>query len=175
MVAIAANLDKLRSLQRQGWRIESITTEYDALLWRSAVVLKLGQRELTLHSNDQDFARACHATKQFFDTSGNRMFRQVADVGRYYAELMPLTVGFEEEVRKAFERLCAGQIRLPFDPSKLIREFLLSKAWGASKFLPLKIQYFDILAAVYWLSKNSADAESNLYRAIPRLSDMPSV
>lgn len=95
------------------------------------------------------------------------MFRQVADLGRYNTELEPLTIGFETERKKAFERLQAGKIRLDFAPPPLIREFLQSRAWGDSKYLPLKAQYFDILAAVFWSSRESAEAEKRLYHLLP--------
>jgi hypothetical protein len=114
MASIPANLDKLRRLQGDDWRIESITSEFHGSSWTSTVVLKRGKGELTLESDDQDFGRACLATKQFFDADGGRMFREVADLGRYNTELLPLTIGFEEETKKAFERLQASQIRLTF-------------------------------------------------------------
>ena len=167
MPSIPANLDKLRRLQRDDWRIESITSQCHGSSWTSTVVLKHGEKELTLKSDDQDFTRACLATKQFFDVDGIRMFREVADLGRYNTELLPLTIGFEEETRKAFERIQAGQIRLTFDPSALIREFLRSRAWGDSRFVPLKAQYFDVLAVVFVMSKKIAEAEARLYQLYP--------
>jgi len=167
MASIPANLDKLRRLQGEDWRIESITSEYHGSSWTSTVVLKRGKGELTLKSDDQDFGRACLATKQFFDADGGRMFREVADLGRYNTELLPLTIGFEEETKKAFERLQAGHIRLTFDPSALIREFLRSRAWGDSRFLPLKVQYFDVLTVVFVMSRKAAESEQRLYQMYP--------
>jgi hypothetical protein len=164
---IAANLQKLRSLVKEEWQIEAITLQHQEEGWKSTVVLKRGKGELTLQSDDQEFAHFCHSTKQFFDIEGNRMFRQVADIGRYHNELEPLTKGFEAESKKAVERLKAGQIRLTFDPAALIREFLQSRAWGDAKYLPLKNQYFDVLAAVLWESKRSADAETRLFQVFP--------
>jgi hypothetical protein len=141
--------------------------EYQKEEWKLAVVLKRGKGELTLQCDDQEFAHFCHSTKEFFDIKGNRMFRQVTDIGRYHNELKPLTSGFEEETKKAFERLKAGQIRLTFDPAALIRDFLQSRAWGDAKYLPLENHYFDVLAAVVWESKKAADAEKRLYQVFP--------
>jgi hypothetical protein len=165
---IAGSLPKLRSLIHEEWQIEALTLRHQTSeMWKSTVVLKRGKGELTLQSDDQDFARFCLATKEFFDLEGNRMFRQVADIGRYHTELEPFTIGFDAEKNKAFERLKAGQIRLNFDPAVLIGEFLQSRAWGDAKYLPLKSQYFDVLAAVFWQSKQSADAEKGLFEVFP--------
>lgn len=134
---IAGSLPKLRSLIKEDWQIEALTLQYQASeTWKSTVVLKRGKGELTLQSGDQDFAHFCLATKEFFDLEGNRMFRQVTDIGRYHTELEPFTIGFDAETKKVFERLKAGQIRLNFDPAVLIREFLQSRAWGDAKYLP---------------------------------------
>lgn len=164
---ITANLDKLRSLIKDEWRIESIASTYQEDGWRSTVVLKLGTRRLALQSRDQEFALFCFSTKEFFDIDGNPMFRQVADINRYQTELESLTVGFAKESKKAFERLKVGQIRLTFDPTDLIRDFLRSRKWGDVKYLPLKSQYFDVLAAVVWRSKQSAEAEKRLVKVLP--------
>jgi hypothetical protein len=165
--SIAASLQKLRSLLKEGWQIGAITLQHHKEEWKSTVVLKRRKGELRLESDDQDFALFCLSSKEFFDIEGTRMFRQIADTGRYYNELKPLTIGFEEESKKAFERLKAGQIRLTFDPGALIREFLRSRAWGDARYLPLKDQYFDVLAAVLWQAKQSADAETRLFQVFP--------
>ena len=125
---IPANLQKLRSLLKKGWQITAIAMEYQKEEWKSIAVLKRGKSELTLQCDDQEFAHFCHSTKEFFDIEGKRMFRQVTDIGRYHNELMPLTIGFEEGSKKAFERLKAGQIHLTFEPAALIRDFLQSRA-----------------------------------------------
>jgi hypothetical protein len=164
---IPANLQKLRSLIKQEWQVEAITMAHREGEWNSTVLLKHGKSELKLQSDDQEFAHFCLSTKEFFDIEGNRMFRQVADIGRYHNELEQLTIRFEEESKKAFERLKAGQIRLTFNAAGLIREFLQSRAWGDTKYLPLKNQYFDVLAAVLWESKKSADAEKRLFQVFP--------
>jgi hypothetical protein len=165
---IAGSLPKLRSLIQEGWQIEALTLQYQASeTWKSTVVLKRCNGQLTLQSDDQDFAHFCLATKEFFDLEGNRMFRQVADIGRYHTELEPFTIGFDAGTKKGFERLNAGEVRLNFDPVALVREFLQSRAWGDAKYLPLKTQYFDVLAAVFWQSKQSADAEKRLFQVFP--------
>jgi hypothetical protein len=165
--AIPADLQKLRSLIKEEWRLETISMQRLDEEWKSTVLLKRGKSELILQSEEQDFAHFCLSTKEFFDTEGNRMFRQVSDIGRYYTELESLTIRFDGESTKAFERLRAGQTRLTFNPAGLIREFLQSRAWGDSKYLPLKNQYFDVLAAVLWEAKNSADAEKRLFQVFP--------
>jgi hypothetical protein len=165
---IAGSLRKLRSLIQEDWQIEALTLQLQTSeTWTSTVVLRRGKGELTLQSDDQDFAHFCLATKEFFDLEGNRMFRQVADIGRYHTELEPFTIGFDAETKKAFERLKASQIRLNFDPAVLISEFLRSRAWGDTKYLPLKTQYFDVLAVVFWQSNQSADAERRLFKLFP--------
>jgi hypothetical protein len=164
---IPANLQKLRSLIKGEWQVDTITMQHQGDEWKSTVLLKRGKSELTLQSSEEDFAQFCLSTKQFFDSNGNRMFRQVADIGRYQNELERLTVHFEEESNKAVERLKAGLIRLTFNAPELIREFLRTRAWGDTKYLPLRTQYFDILVAVLWESKKSADAETRLFQAFP--------
>ena len=106
---IPANLQKLRSLINEEWQIEAITMQYQKQEWKSTVVLKRGKSELTLQSDDQEFAHFCLSIKEFFDIEGNRMFRQAADIGRYDNELEPLTIRFEEESKKAFKRLKADR------------------------------------------------------------------
>ena len=111
---ISANLQKLRNLMKDEWQIEALTLQLQNEGWESTVVLKRGKSELTLQSDDQEFAHFCHSTKEFFDVEGNRMFRQISDTGRYYNELEPLTIGFEEDLKKAFERL-KGRTGIPLD------------------------------------------------------------
>lgn len=164
---IASNLRKLRSLLKRGWQIEVITLQYQEVGWKSTVVVKRQESELILQSDDQDFAHFCHSTKEFFDIGGNRVFRQVADINRYQRELESLTVGFDGGIKSAIERLKAGKTRLGFNPFGLIHDFLRSRVWGDSKYLPLKDQYFDVLIVVLSEGNRSADAEKRLYHTFP--------
>jgi hypothetical protein len=167
MGVITANLEKLRSLLKEGWKFESLSMQHLSPSWRTTVVLKRGKGDLTLQSDEDEFFRFCVAHKRFFDENGDPMFRRVADLGRYHAELEVFARQFDVRKKQSLERLKAGEIRLTYVPEMLIAEFLKSRNWGDPKYLPLKSEYFDILLAILWRSKEAADAEERLFAAFP--------
>ncbi len=164
---ITANLEKLRSLLKEEWKFESISARHLSLSWRTTVVLKRGTADLTLQSDDGEFFQFCVAHKRFIDEKGDPMFRRVADLGRYYAELEVFARQADIRKKQSLERLKAGQIRLTFVPEVLIAEFLKSRNWGDPKYLPLKSEYFEILVAILWRSKEATAAEERLFAAFP--------
>lgn len=167
MGAIIANLDKLRSLLKQGWKLHSMEIQHMSESWQTAVVLKRGKDDLTLQSTDEEFFAFCVTHQQFLSENGDPMFRRVADVKRYYREFQTFALEFDTRKRRSIERLKGGQIRLAFAPEMLIAEFLKARDWGNPKYLPLKSEYFDILALILWSSKRAADAEERLFHAFP--------
>ena len=167
MGVIIADLKKLRSLLKDGWKLQSMNMQALSATWRTTAVLKRGANDLTLQSDDEDFFAFCVAHQQFVDENGDPMFRRVADVTRYHTELQMFALEFDTRKQQAIERLKAGQIRLVFVPEMLIGEFLKSRDWGSPKYLPLKSEYFDVLAAIFWSSKKAADGEKRLLDALP--------
>jgi hypothetical protein len=167
MGVINADPAKLRRLSKDAWKIESITMEHLSPSWRTTVLLKRDEAGLTLQSDNDKFFQYCGAYKRFCDENGDPMFRRVADLDRYQGELEVFAREFEHRKKQSFERLKAGQIRLSFVPEILIAEFLKSRNWGDSKYLPLKSEYFDIFVAIVLRSKEAADAEERLLAALP--------
>jgi hypothetical protein len=164
---ITANLEKIRSLLKDEWKFESINIQLLSPSWRTTVVLKRGKADLMLGSDDENFFRFCVAYQRFMDENGDPVFRRVADLGRYHAELEVFSRQFDVKKKQSFERLKVGGIRLTFVPEMLIAEFLKSRNWGDPKYLSLKSEYFDILVALLWRSKKAADAEERLFAALP--------
>jgi hypothetical protein len=95
------------------------------------------------------------------------MFRRVVDTGRYIDESKIFATEFDIRKKQSIERLKAGQIRLSFVPELLIADFLKSRKWGDPKYLPLKEQYFDILTAIVWRSKDAPAAEEHFLALFP--------
>lgn len=167
MVVIPANLEKLRSLLRAGWRFESISMQAQSSSWRTTVVLKRGKALLTLESDEDEFFRYCIAQRRFLDENGDPMFRRVMDTGRYIDESKVFATEFDIQKKQSLERLKAGQIRLSFVPELLIADFLKSRNWGDPKYLPLKERYFDILTAIVWRGKDTPAAEQRFLAVFP--------
>ncbi len=167
MGVIPANLEKLRGLLHADWRFESINLHHLGASWRTTVVLKRGKTDLTLASDEDEFYRYCVAQRRFLDENGDPIFRRVVDTGRYADESKVFATEFDIRQKQAFERLKAGQLRLSFVPELLIAEFLKSRQWGDPKYLPLKEQYFDILAAIVWRGKDTPAAEQRFLATFP--------
>lgn len=167
MGVILANLEKLRSLLRADWRFESISMQLQSPCWRTTVALKRGNANLTLESDEHEFFLYCIAQHEFLDENGDPMIRRVVDTGRYFDELKVFATEFDIRKKQSLERLIAGQLRLSFVPEPLIGEFLKSRNWGDPKYLPLKDQYFDILAAVVWRCKDTSAAEQRFFATFP--------
>ena len=167
MGVIPANLEKLRSLLQADWRFESISMQQQSPSWRTTVVLKRGNTDLTVQSDEDEFFRYCVAQRQFLDENGDPMFRRVVDTGRYFDESKVFATEFDVRKKQSLERLRAGQLRLSFVPELLIAEFLKSRRWGDPKYLPLKEQYFDILVAILWRGKDTPAAEQRFLAAFP--------
>ncbi len=168
MNPVMANLGKLRNLVNNEWRIQSVNMQaISSYAWRTTVLLKRGKQDIALQSEDQDFFQFCVALRQFLNESGSPLFRRVADLSRYYDEVAQLSVDTETKRKEAVQRCFSGKLRLKFDPERMIAEFLTSRKWGDSRYLPLKAEYFNVLAALLFSSKQAVEAQARVQKKFP--------
>jgi hypothetical protein len=169
MDPVIANLGKLRSLLSESWKIDSLNMQaLSSSSWRTTVTLKRAKRALILHSEDREFFDFCVSMRPSLDETGDPVFRQIADLDRYYEELRYLKEDSERKRMEGVQRCASGQVRLDFAPEPLIAEFLTSRKWGDTRYLQLKKQYFDIFAVLLFLSKSAVEAQERLQVKFPR-------
>jgi hypothetical protein len=168
MKPIVANLAKLRSLLDHGWRIRSYSWNLpEAEAVRTTVVLGLRGEEISLQSDDFEFLRFCTGQRPSFNHAGDPAFRGFADLNRYHQELFNLAYDLEAKRKAAARRVVAGEVHFAFNPEALIAEFLKLRKWGDARFLPLKVQHFEVFAFVAITGKRAADFQRHLQEGYP--------
>jgi hypothetical protein len=99
-----ADLAKLRSLLDHGWKFYSINCRgLSESSFRTTVLLKAGQRELQLQSDDDEFFRFCAKQKVSVDENGDAAFRGIADLTRYHREAFSFVHDPEGRLKAAFQ------------------------------------------------------------------------
>jgi hypothetical protein len=168
MNPVSANLETLKNRMSESWTIDSLNMQaLSSSSWRTTVILERKSRDLVLQSDDRDFFEFCIAMRPSLDTAGNPSFRQFADLNRYYEDVEHLTKDTRRKTQEAVQRLVAGKRKLMFAPEALVAEFLKSRNWGDQRFLPLKTDYYDVVAVLLVLSKQAVESQERVQKSFP--------
>ena len=68
------------------------------------------------------------------------------DLETYYAEIDELMDPEKKKLSAAIERVSSGEHEFGFKPASLVSEFIEISKPSATRFLPLKVQYFEVIA-----------------------------
>lgn len=107
------------------------------------VELAKGSVQRIVHSADKDFWDFTIAIHPSLDAQGNRVLRRFRDTGRYIDESKWLAT-LVLDAQKRTEHLQQSSGKVDSTLKTLLLQFLRSRDWGASRFLPLKDNFFEL-------------------------------
>jgi DNA-binding transcriptional MerR regulator len=138
---------------------------------RTEVRLKQAASERVLCSEEKDFWDFTIAMHPSLDAQGNRVLRRFRDTGRQIEETKRLvTLALDPQKR-------AEYLRASFDNSKgkvdsnlktLLLQYLRSADWGASRFLPLRENYFELQEVLLHETRNLFATQKRVWSVNPR-------
>jgi hypothetical protein len=169
----SADLTELLRLLAAGFRIERIETRLTRVaepnLFSGILLVQLtnGPDPRDIESGEEDLFAYCGTFNRSLDSQGNTVLRRFRDQKRYDEELLQLQDRGSERRKSIGDRYKSGQLRLAYDPKALLAECLKSRDWGASRFLRLKRDHFEIALAVLLESNALLQSHRQLYDAYP--------
>ncbi len=109
--------------------------------------LTKGSVQRIVRSTDKDFWDFTIAMHPSLDTQGNCVLRRFRDTGRYVDEskwLATLVLDAQKRTQYLQQSFQQSSGKVDSNLKTLLLQFLRSRDWGASRFLPLKDKFFEL-------------------------------
>jgi len=165
-------MNLMTKLHQERYNVLSINMSskkvHDCSTTVASVVLVKGEEKITLQSTDWDFIKYLVELRGIVDLNGEYRFKRLKDTNQYDADVKHLIDIDHSKIKKAIEEIKSGKFTRKYSPPELIDEFLKNKENVKDvKFLPLKRDYYYILAAALIESNKMLDSREAIIKKCP--------
>ena len=165
-------IELMNKLHNEKYQMLSKKVEYDGMSenpsLKVTVILEKDGNQVSMQSSEPDFFKHVVELRGVADTTGEHKFIRIKDLKQYNTDAVHLIDEDRSKIKKAVEEIKSGKFTCKYRPAKLIDEFLENKKNVRDvKFLPLRRDYYYILAAALIESNKMLKMQEMLIKKYP--------